>query len=98
MPNTETEQQLAPSAQTSLMQRLGTVAVGARGIQLTSIDEVFRFAKAVALSQLCPPGFSETDCFLIIQNGLEVGMSPMAALANTFIGNRRATSFCGIAL
>jgi len=92
MSNTDNEQQITP-AQSGLMQRLGSVPVGNRGIQLSTIEDVFRFAKAVALSQLCPPGFSETDCFLIIQNGLEVGMSPMAALANTYIVNRRATIF-----
>jgi len=85
--------ELATPAPTSLMQRLGTVPVGNRGIQLSTIDDVFRFAKAVAVSHLCPPGFTETDCFLIIQNGLEVGMSPMAALASTYIVNNRATIF-----
>jgi hypothetical protein len=77
----------------SLMSRLGTVALGDRGIKLENMDDVFRFAKAVATSQLCPFGFSETDCFVIIQNGLEVGMSPMAALANTYVVNNRATIF-----
>jgi len=81
------------TGQGNLMQRLGTVAVGNRGIQLSTIDDVFRFAKAVAMSHLCPENFSETDCFLVIQNGLEVGMSPMAALASAYVVNRRATIF-----
>jgi hypothetical protein len=90
----DNEQLSAPAAgQGNLMQRLGTVPVGNRGIQLSTMDDIFRFAKAVALSQLCPPGFSETDAFLIIQNGLEVGMSPMAALASTYVINKRATIF-----
>jgi hypothetical protein len=83
----------APPAPMSLMARLGTVPVGARGIQLANMDDIFRFARAIALSQLCPPGFSETDCFVIIANGLEVGMSPMAALASTYVVNNRATIF-----
>jgi hypothetical protein len=75
------------------MDKLGAIAVGNRGIQLSNMDDVFRFAKAVAGSQLCPPGFSERDCFLVIANGLEVGMSPMAALQSTYIVNNRATIF-----
>lgn len=88
------DQELIPQATgSSLMSRLGPVEVGARGIQLRTIDDIFRFAKAIALSKLCPPGFSAEDCFLIIENGLEVGMSPMAALASTYIVNNRATIF-----
>lgn len=83
----------APPAQMSLMARLGSVPVGNRGIQLAHMDDIFRFAKAIAMSQLCPPGFTETDCFVIIANGLEVGMSPMAALASTYVVNNRATIF-----
>jgi hypothetical protein len=79
--------------QTSLMARLGSVQVGKRGIVLDNMDDIFRFAKAVHMSQLCPPGFSETDCFVIIANGLEVGMSPMAALASTYVVNNRAAIF-----
>lgn len=88
-----TEELTEKTAETSLMGRLGPIAIGNRGILLATMDDVFRFAKAIALSQLCPPGFSETDCFLIIANGLEVGMSPMAALASTYIVNNRATIF-----
>src|SRR5258707_1793060 len=85
---TETSNQEA-----SLMARLGPVAIGRNGFKLESMDDVFRFAKAVALSQLCPQGFNETDCFVIIANGYEVGMSPMAALASTYVVNNRATIF-----
>ena len=72
---------------------MSVVPVGHRGIELSSMEELFRFAEAVSMSQLCPPGFSKTDIFLIIQNGLEVGMSPMAALSSTYIVNKRATIF-----
>jgi hypothetical protein len=89
--NTETQEIVKQD--NSLMARLGPVELGARGVKLATMDDVFRFAKAVSMSQLCPAGFSETDCFVIIQNGLEVGMSPMAALANTYIVNNRATIF-----
>lgn len=82
-----------PNQQTSLMSRLGQVPVGNRGIVLSNMDDIFRFAKAIHMSQLCPRGFSETDCFVIIANGLEVGMSPMAALQSTYIVNNRATIF-----
>jgi len=87
------ENQTTTNKETSLMRRLGSLQIGNRGITLQTIDDVFRFAKAVSMSQLCPPGFNETDCFVIIQNGLEVGMSPMAALANTYVVNNRATIF-----
>ncbi len=75
------------------MTRLGAVQVGNRGIVLSNMDDIFRFAKAIHMSQLCPAGFSETDCFVIIANGLEVGMSPMAAIQSTYVVNNRATIF-----
>ena len=88
------EQELLPIAgQTSVMSRLGPVEIGVRGIQLRTMEDVFRFAKAVATSKLCPPGFSETDCFLVIEHGLELGISPIAALQSTYIVNNRATIF-----
>jgi hypothetical protein len=88
------EQELLPQiAGQTLMSRLGPVEVGGRGIQLRTMEDVFRFAKAVSTSKLCPPGFSETDCFLVIEHGLELGLSPIAALQSTYIVNNRATIF-----
>jgi hypothetical protein len=75
------------------MDRLGPVQVGTRGIQFNDMDSIMRFAKAVAASQFCPQGFSDIDCFICINKGLEVGMTPLSALENIYVVNRRATIF-----
>jgi len=65
-------------------------AIGSRGIELRNMDELVRFAGAVVKSGLAPKGI-ETDAAIAvaIQMGLEVGLSPMAALQNIAVINGR---------
>jgi len=65
-------------------------AIGARGIELRNMDELVRFAGAVVKSGLAPKGI-DTDAAIAvaIQMGLEVGLSPMAALQNIAVINGR---------
>lgn len=59
------------------------VAIGRRGIELTNMDELFRFSNAVAQSSLAPKGLEKPEAiFVAIQLGLEIGLTPMAALQN----------------
>lgn len=65
-------------------------AIGARGIELRNMDELVRFAGAVVKSGLAPKGIETQEAIAIaIQMGLEVGLSPMAALQNIAVINGR---------
>jgi hypothetical protein len=62
----------------------------ARGVQITDIDGLWRFATAVAASGLAPKGIQTKEAiFIAIEMGLEVGLPPMAALQNIAVINGR---------
>ncbi len=66
------------------------VHVGQRGITLHTLEELYRFAKAVSLSGLAPRGMEKPESILVaIQLGLELGLSPMSALQNIAVINGR---------
>lgn len=66
------------------------VAAGPRGLQLSSLDEMWRFAQAVAKSGLAPKGIEHPEAILVaLQMGAEVGLTPMASLQNIAVINGR---------
>jgi hypothetical protein len=66
------------------------VPVGARGIQIHDIEGLYRFATAVSKSGLAPKGIETPEAILVaVQMGLEVGLTPMAALQNIAVINGR---------
>lgn len=66
------------------------IALGNRGVQLSSYEDMFRFSKSVILSGLAPKGFDKAESVLVaLQLGLELGMSPMSALQNIAVINGR---------
>jgi hypothetical protein len=66
-----------------------TLAI-ARGVQIGNIDELWRFATAVAASGLAPKGITTKEAiFIAIEMGLEVGLPAMAALQNIAVINGR---------
>lgn len=66
------------------------VRVGPSGLIISDMDGLARFSKAVALSGLAPKGLqTESAIFVAIQMGLEVGLTPMAALQNIAVINGR---------
>ena len=66
------------------------MAVGQRGIIINDMDSLWRFSTAVAKSGLAPKGIQTGEAiFVAIQMGLEVGMTPMAALQNIAVINGR---------
>jgi hypothetical protein len=95
MENNEPQTTTAP-AQTAGDRQLAirqSIVTGDRGLKLANYEDMFRFAQKVAASQFCPPGFSETDCFIALQKGAEVGLSPMQSLESIYVVNNRATLF-----
>jgi hypothetical protein len=68
-------------------------------VQLASIDEAFRFAKAVVASGFAPRGMEKPESVMIaIQLGMELGLTPMAALQNTAVINGRPAIYGDAAL
>ena len=61
-----------------------------RGLQITNMDELWRFATAVSKSGLAPKGIEHPEAiFVALEMGLEVGLPPMAALQNIAVINGR---------
>ena len=59
-------------------------------VQLTNLDEAFRFAKAVHASGLCPASFKSPEAILIAcQMGAELGLTPMMSLKTISVVNGR---------
>lgn len=76
-----------------------TVAVGNKGISITNMEELWRFANAVSRSGLAPKGMEKPEAaFIAIQMGLEVGLSPMQALQNIASINGRPSIWGDAAL
>lgn len=82
----------APSAQTDQRIARPSAAFGSRGIIISQYDELVRFAETVANSGLSPKGMEKPQAvFVAVQMGLEVGLTPMAALQNVAVVNGRPT-------
>jgi hypothetical protein len=75
------------------------IQFGSNGVQLQSIDEAFRFARAVVASGWAPKGMEKPESVMIaIQFGMEIGLTPMAALQNMAIINGRPSIYGDAAL
>jgi hypothetical protein len=56
------------------------MAVGSRGIVISTFDELWRFTGILERSGLLPKGMNREGAFICIQSGLEIGLSAMHAL------------------
>ena len=66
------------------------IAIGNRGIILGDLDSLWRFSAYIAKSGLAPKSIpSQEGICIAIQMGLEVGLTPMAALQNIAVINGR---------
>lgn len=63
--------QQAPKAQ---------IEMSDKGLQLTSMDDLYRFAQMVKRSGMVDGGRSEESIMISVQKGLEVGLSPLDAV------------------
>lgn len=66
-----------------------SVAMTSRGVQLTSMDDAWRFCEAIANTPLAPKGMDAKSIFGVVQSGAELGLTPFRALANMKIINGR---------
>lgn len=66
------------------------VMVGTNGLQLASLDDMWRFATCVVKSGFAPKGMEKAESVLIaLEMGFEVGLPPMASLQNIAVVNGR---------
>jgi len=70
-----------------------------QGLQLATLDDMWRFACAVAKSGLAPKGLETPEAALIaLEMGSEIGLPPMAAIQNIAVINRRPSVWGDIML
>lgn len=75
------------------------IPMGKYGVQLSTLEDAFRFAKAVCLSGFAPKGIDRPESVLIaVQLGAEVGMTPMASLQSIAVINGRPAIYGDAAL
>ena len=64
------------------------------GVQLTNIEQIWRFADFVVKANLAPKGMEKQEKIaLVVEHGLEYGISPMKALSCSMIVNNRVAFF-----
>jgi hypothetical protein len=79
---------------------ISTNTTPTRGLALASFDDAFRVAKMVASSPFAPKDFQGKPelCFLAMQHGGEVGLSPMQSLQSIAVINGRPSIWGDAAL
>ena len=71
----------------------GAIGLGERGLQLTTLDEVWQLAAIMHASHIGPKEDSKEDVFGKLAYGFELGISPMMALNCIYIVNNRTAIF-----
>lgn len=67
-----------------------TIPGGSNGLQLTNIDEMWKFAGFILRSKLAPKGMEMQEAIVVaLQMGAEIGLPPMASLQNIAVINGR---------
>lgn len=75
------------------------ISVGARGVQLTTIEEMFRFSEAVVQAGVSPRGMDTPQkVFVAVQWGAELGLTPMQSIFGLPIVNGKPTPEVAVAL
>ena len=82
MSESESETAVVPAPKTP-------VAMTDKGVQLSTMEDAWRFATAIAGTDLAPKGMSSNEVFGVVQAGAELGLTPLRALANMKIINGR---------
>lgn len=75
------------------------IAMGETGLQLSSFNDLWRFAKCIKQSGFAPKGMEREESIVVaIQHGLEIGLPPMQALQSIAVINGRPGLFGDVAL
>jgi hypothetical protein len=75
------------------MQKLSTIEITEHGLKLCTFEDVVRIAQMCSESQLAQQGWNVADCTLVLLNALEIGLSPLQALQQSYIVNNRVSIF-----
>lgn len=87
-----TDTTLSPSTPVASRNLPAPIGFGTRGLQLTSIDDMFRYSKFVVASGLAPKSFRTPEQVTVaIQTGAELGFGPMHSLWAIPVINGRPT-------
>lgn len=71
-------------------QTTAIVPIGDRGVAPRSIDELYRLARAVAISGIAPKDMNTPEkCLVAMQAGMELGLRPFQALQGIHVINGR---------
>lgn len=90
MSENESEGQGAAETAEDIKPQKSLMTVGPKGLALTTLEELYRFAKYVATSGFAPKGMEKPESILVaVQMGMEVGLSPMQAIQNIAVINGR---------
>lgn len=66
------------------------ITIADNGLKLTTMDELWRFSKAVVVSGLAPKGMDKVEsAFIAIEMGMELGLPPMTSIQNIASVNGR---------
>jgi len=69
---------------------LAPITMGQRGLELRTLDDLWRFAQFVTQSGMAPKGMDQPAQILVaIQHGAEVGLSPMQSVQSIAVINGR---------
>lgn len=80
------------SEQNTALTQKKSIPVDSRGIVINDMESMWRWSQYVSASGLAPKGMEKPESiFVATQMGLEVGLTPMAALQNIAVINGRPT-------
>lgn len=75
---------------TIIEQPKSQITIADNGLRLTTMDELWRFSKAVVVSGLAPKGMDKVEsAFIAIEMGMELGLPPMTSIQNIASVNGR---------
>jgi hypothetical protein len=97
MSETQSEYKTTPETALAPTQKRA-IATGNYGLQLATMDEMWRFSGAVVKSGICPKGFTQETVMVAMQCGMELGLKPMQAVQNIAVVNGRPAVFGDMAL
>ena len=75
------------------------MALTSSGVELTNLDDLYRFAQMVVASPFCPKDFKDAVSVVVaVQFGFELGLTPMASLQNIAVINGKPSVYGDVML
>jgi hypothetical protein len=70
------------------------IQMGTRGVELRTMEDLYRFAQAVAMTPFAPKDFKTPEAIMIAcQYGLELGLTPMQSLQSVAVINGKPSLY-----